>query len=73
MRSKVGNIGLLVFGTILIFTQASVAFKPGNSSGIKVKVLPIIYGMPHPEDTEAERKGEIVLGGCIFNGLSPRW
>ncbi|MDZ4875684.1 MAG: hypothetical protein CLLPBCKN_005104 [Chroococcidiopsis cubana SAG 39.79] len=66
-------MGLLVFGTMLFFTHVSVAFHPENSSGIKVKVLPIIYGMPSPKDSEAARRGEIVLGGCLPSIYNPRW
>jgi hypothetical protein len=73
MKIKIVNIGLLVFGNLVFFTQFPVSVKPGNSSDIKVKVVSIIYGMPHPEDSEAAERGEIVLGGCEFNALSPRW
>ena len=63
----------MVFRIIVFFTQFPISFKPENGSNVKVKVVPIIYGMPNLEDSKAAEKGEIVLGGCVFNDLSPRW
>jgi hypothetical protein len=34
-------------------------------------ILPICYGFPGPEMAEAGKRGEIVLGGCIF--AAPSW
>ena len=53
--------------------QIPVSLKPTNGSNLKVKVVPIIYGMPNSEDFKAAERGEIVLGGCLFNTFSPRW
>jgi hypothetical protein len=36
-------------------------------------VVPIMYGLPGPEMTDASIKGEIVLGGCVISGHDPIW
>lgn len=39
----------------------------------------VVYGMPSPEDFESERRGEIILGGCVLQTDSagrpsnPQW
>lgn len=72
MRNKLVGVSLLLgAGFILISTQVTISFKRGNHTG--VKVVPIVYGMPNLQDSEAANRGEIALGGCIFNSFSPRW
>jgi hypothetical protein len=34
---------------------------------------PIVYGYPDQELAEAERRGEIVLGGCVIGPESPEF
>ncbi len=33
----------------------------------------ILYGFPTPSDGEAEKRGEIHLGGCVVDEDSPAW
>ena len=35
-------------------------------------MVPIAYGYPGIELIEAEQRGEVVLGGCTFDGDMPR-
>lgn len=72
MRNKlVGVSSLLVLGFVLVRTQINISFKGGDDIG--VKVLPIVYGLPTLEDSEAKSRGEIALGSCVVNSFSPRW
>ncbi|MEU3009919.1 hypothetical protein [Nocardia asteroides] len=36
-------------------------------------MIEITYGFPTPAAVEADRRGEIILGGCCVSGDSPRW
>ena len=38
-----------------------------------VQMVPIIYGLPSPDDFEKEQQGEFVLGGCVVYGDDPQW
>jgi len=40
--------------------------KCGRMAGVR-----IIYGYPDPELCEAEKRGEVKLGGCCVTGVSP--
>jgi hypothetical protein len=36
---------------------------------VKLKAVPIVYGLPAPELTERAKRGEVVLGGCnVYDG-----
>ncbi len=35
--------------------------------------VPIIFGFPTPSDGEAEKRGEIKLGGCVVEENMPAW
>ena len=35
--------------------------------------VPIIYGMPGPDDVESAQRGEIALGGCVLDDDMPQW
>ncbi len=35
-------------------------------------IIPIKYGEPRTEQLEAEKRGEIMIGGCDFSKDSPR-
>ena len=37
------------------------------------ETIPIIYGLPLPSMGEKERRGEVLLGGCIVSGNDPEW
>jgi len=32
------------------------------------RVLPILWGMPSPEASEAAKRGKVVIGGCMVHG-----
>jgi len=36
-------------------------------------VIPIVYGLPEHEAFEREKRGEIILGGCLIDFDSPNW
>lgn len=37
------------------------------------RIVEIAYGMPGPEAEASQRRGEIILGGCIVGPDSPEW
>jgi hypothetical protein len=38
-----------------------------------LKLVPILYGYPAPEAFEAERRGELVIAGCMVGEGDPKW
>lgn len=36
-------------------------------------VRPIVYGYPSEEATDAEERGEVILGGCLVSEGQPEW
>lgn len=36
------------------------------------KLVPIVYGLPGPEASEAAMRGEIALGGCLVTRDDPQ-
>ena len=36
-------------------------------------IVPVIHGMPIGDDFERERRGEVILAGCIIYGGEPRY
>ena len=36
-------------------------------------LLPIAYGVPGPGMMDADRRGEIALGGCVVSDNDPEW
>lgn len=55
---------------IAVFLPADVTLRnyPGPP-----RLVPLIMGLPFPEDFAREKRGEVVLGGCIVRGNEPRW
>lgn len=37
------------------------------------RIVPIAYGMPGPETVEEERRGDVIIGGCMIGPDSPGW
>ena len=37
------------------------------------RFVPLIMGSPTEEDVARERRGEVILGGCILRGNEPKW
>jgi len=37
------------------------------------RLVPYVMGLPTAETRERAESGEFVLGGCVVNGLEPRW
>ena len=62
----------LIFVAFLIAAFLPVDVSVRNYPG-PPRFVPLIMGMPHPEDSAAEERGEAVLGGCIVRGNEPRW
>lgn len=50
-------------------------FRPATcpNCGQPLKRVPILYGYPMPEAWEAERRGELVIGGCIVDDDEPEY
>jgi hypothetical protein len=36
-----------------------------------VGVIPIFYGEPSQKQLDMEKRGEVVIGGCVFSSNSP--
>lgn len=39
----------------------------------RIQRVPIVYGLPGWDLAEAEKNGEVVLGGCVVSGNDPEW
>lgn len=50
--------------------QTRVTFPPCPACGSR-EVIPILYGLPGFELSEAAERGEVVLGGCLIGDESP--
>ncbi len=37
------------------------------------ELIPIVYGLPSPEDFDKEEEGKFILGGCIVSDDDPHW
>jgi hypothetical protein len=37
------------------------------------RLVPYVFGYPTNETAEKAKRGEVVLGGCIVNGLAPKY
>ena len=61
-----------VFVALLIaaFLPVDISFQnyPGPP-----RFVPLIMGMPGPEDFVQRERGEVRLGGCIMRGNEPKW
>jgi hypothetical protein len=44
---------------------------PCPNCGAPLKIIPIIYGYPTPEAFEQERRGEVVIAGCMVSDADP--
>jgi hypothetical protein len=60
--------GLTLAALLLSPVEVSLARKPGLP-----RLVPLVMGHPGPTLLERARRGEVVLGGCITQGLEPRW
>jgi len=34
-------------------------------------MIPVLHGFPCKDDWEREKRGEVVLGGCIISAMAP--
>lgn len=46
---------------------------PKCPKGNTDSIVPIVYGLPERETFEKADRGELMLGGCIVDSLSPQW
>src|SRR5262245_25487520 len=60
--------GLAVAGLAMSPVEVSPVARPGFPH-----IVPVIAGLPGPEDFERASRGEVVLIGCIVSGFEPRW
>ena len=37
------------------------------------RLVSVVYGYARSEDFERQKKGEIILGGCVVTGYDPLW
>jgi hypothetical protein len=54
-------------------TKLTAAGKPICPKGNTDSIIPIIYGLPTSETGQKAERGEIWLGGCDEDSLSPHW
>ncbi|MEO5803912.1 MAG: hypothetical protein ABIR24_10305 [Verrucomicrobiota bacterium] len=68
MTKRVLCIGFIVLSLL----PADISF--GTRQG-RPKFVPVIYGMVMGGDElfERERRGDLILGGCVVNGWAPMW
>jgi hypothetical protein len=62
----------LVFVAFLITAFLPIDISLQNYSG-PPRFVPLIMGMPGPEEFAQRERGEVALGGCIVRGNEPRW
>jgi hypothetical protein len=65
------SLNILVFGFLaLSLLSADISFRtrPGSPKFIRV-----VYGLPAGDLLEIEKRGEVILGGCVVNGYVPSW
>ena len=72
VRTSKTGLMRLVFVGFLIAAFLPIDVTVHNAPG-PPRFVPLIMGMPHPEDFAAADRGEAVLGGCIVRGNEPRW
>ena len=61
---------VLVAFVLAVFLPVDVSLT--NYPGLP-RFLPLIIGTPTDEDSAREKRGEVVLGGCILRDNPPRW
>jgi hypothetical protein len=54
-------------------TKFTAAGKPICPKGNTDSIIPIIYGLPTSETGQKSERGEVWLGGCDEDSLSPHW
>ena len=61
---------LFVAFLITAFLPVDISFQnyPGPP-----RFVPLIMGMPNPEEFVRQERGEVILGGCIRRGNEPKW
>jgi hypothetical protein len=60
----------LIVGVFLIY-PIDMHIQQGNH--LRVKFLPIVYGLPGPKVSEKAEREEIVEGGCVVYPWSAQW
>jgi len=64
-------VNVLVFGFMAFsLLPADISFRTRVGSP---KFMPIVYGLPGGGLLEREKRGEVILGGCVVNGYVPSW
>ncbi len=61
-----------MFVAFLITVNLPVDISLQNYPG-PPRFVPLIMGMPRPEDFARQERGEVVLGGCIMRDNPPKW
>jgi hypothetical protein len=62
----------LVFIAFLVTAFVPVDISLENYPG-PPRFVPLIMGMPGPEDFARRERGEVMLGGCILRSNGPKW
>jgi len=62
----------LVFVAFLVAAFLPIDISLMNYPG-PPRFVPLIMGLPNPDDFARRERGEVVLGGCILRGNEPRW
>jgi hypothetical protein len=62
----------LIFVALLVAVFLPIDVTLTNYPG-PPRFVPLVLGAPNDRDIARERRGEVVLGGCIMHGNDPKW
>ena len=64
-------LNVLVYGfLVLSLMPADISFRTRLGPP---KLMRVVYGLPMGGLIEQEKRGEVILGGCVVNGYVPFW
>jgi len=56
----------------MLLTFSSVDVLP-FPRGWPPRIVPLVMGRPRPEALAREKRGEVILGGCLVSGFEPEY
>ena|SRR5687768_6530612 len=62
----------VIFVGVLVAAFLPIDVWPVNVPG-PPRFVPLIMGMPGPEESARAKRGDAILGGCLVSGNEPRW
>jgi len=72
LRTARTKLMRLIFVAFLVAAFLPVDVSLENYPG-PPRFVPLVMGLPTAEAVAHERRGEVMLGGCIVRGNEPRW